>query len=180
MHPLSQDACARTAGLEAVPGDELDALYRAYAPYVAGIALKLLGRDSEIEDVVQNVFLQAIDGLRNLRNRDAIKGWLATVAVRIAGRRLRLRRVRGFLHVDLASHGDLPAPGATPEQHALLVRIYQILDELPVQQRIAWTLRNLEGEQLHAVAAMCRCSLATAKRRIAAAQERIEQEVSDD
>jgi RNA polymerase sigma-70 factor (ECF subfamily) len=50
------------------------------------------------------------------------------------------------------------------------MRIYRLLDELPANERLAWTLRHIEGEQVEAVASLCGCSLATAKRRIAAAQ----------
>jgi RNA polymerase sigma-70 factor (ECF subfamily) len=55
-----------------------------------------------------------------------------------------------------------------------------VLDELPAAERLAWTLRHVEGERLEQVARQCGCSLATAKRRIAAAQDAIEQAVSDD
>jgi RNA polymerase sigma-70 factor (ECF subfamily) len=41
--------------------------------------------------------------------------------------------------------------------------------------RIAWTLRYVEREKLEEVARLCGCSLATAKRRIAATQAAIEE-----
>jgi RNA polymerase sigma-70 factor (ECF subfamily) len=40
---------------------------------------------------------------------------------------------------------------------------------------VAWTLRHVEGESLEEVAVLCDCSLATAKRRIASAHEKIKQ-----
>jgi RNA polymerase sigma-70 factor, ECF subfamily len=45
---------------------------------------------------------------------------------------------------------------------------------------VAWSLRHIEGERLDEVAALCECSLATAKRRIAAASVRLEEMLSDD
>lgn len=82
----------------ALVGDEptpvgLAAVYRAYSSYVAAVAFRLLGRDDEIDDVVQDVFLVAARGLDRLREPAAVKGWLATVAVRISMRRLRRRRL---------------------------------------------------------------------------------------
>jgi RNA polymerase sigma-70 factor (ECF subfamily) len=56
-----------------------------------------------------------------------------------------------------------------------LGRVYTLLEHLPVDARIAWTLRQVEGEQLEAVAAICGCSLATAKRRIGAVQAKIDE-----
>jgi RNA polymerase sigma-70 factor (ECF subfamily) len=68
----------------------------------------------------------------------------------------------------------VPAPGATAEQRALLVRLYKVLETLPTDQRLAWSLRYLEGEPLDAIAAVCGCSLATAKRRVSAAKKVID------
>jgi RNA polymerase sigma-70 factor (ECF subfamily) len=53
----------------------------------------------------------------------------------------------------------------------LLARIYRTLDEIAPDSRVAWILRYVEGERLEDVADACGCSLATAKRRIASAQE---------
>ena len=43
-----------------------------------------------------------------------------------------------------------------------------------VRVRLAWMLRYVEGMSLGEVAIECSCSLATAKRRISATEERIE------
>src|SRR5207253_3230020 len=72
---------------------DLDSAYRRYARYVAAVALRLIGRDDEVDDVVQEVFLTALRKLGGLRDPEAIRGWLATVTVRVAGRRLRRRRM---------------------------------------------------------------------------------------
>jgi RNA polymerase sigma-70 factor (ECF subfamily) len=156
--------------------DDVDAVFRSYSGYVASVALRLLGRDADVDDVVQEVFLIAMRGLRNLREPAAIKGWLATVAVRIARRRLRKRRVRQFF--GLEGEPDYAGVVAASQDKALLItRAYEILDELPVDQKIAWMVRHVEGEALESVAKICDCSLATAKRRIAAAQSALDAEV---
>jgi RNA polymerase sigma-70 factor, ECF subfamily len=159
----------------------LDGAFRRYASYVAAVAIRLLGRDDEVDDVVQDVFLAAQRGLGQLRDPNAVKQWLATVTVRIARRRLRLRRLRRMLGFGTSSgYENLAAPGATPDDRALLSCVYAVLDELPVGERIAWTLRYVEGERLDTVARLCGCSLATAKRRIAAAQETLERMLADE
>src|SRR5262245_58679693 len=81
---------------------DFESLFREYARYVAGVALRLLGRDGELDDVVQEVFLRALKGLRRIDNRAALKGWLATVTVRVASRRLRQRRLARWLSLDRA------------------------------------------------------------------------------
>jgi len=154
----------------------LEAVFRRYSSYVAAVAIRLLGRDDEVDDVVQEVFLVALRGLGRLREHEALKGWLATITVRIAGRRLRRRRLRGFFGLDRRpDYLEVASDEASPEERALLARVYRLLDELPVGERLAWTLRHVDGEPLDAVAQRCGCSLATAKRRIAAAQRKIEE-----
>jgi RNA polymerase sigma-70 factor (ECF subfamily) len=162
------------------PESPLAALFRHHSAYVAAVALRLLGRQDEVDDVVQDVFLSALRGVATLREPEAIKAWLATVTVRLASRRLRLRRLRSLVGLDAHAEYEELAVGANQEQVALLARIYRLLDELPVTLRIAWTLRHIEGESLDRVAQLCRCSLATAKRRILAAQAAIEAAVGDE
>jgi len=167
---------------EAAPAPvmSLDEAYRRYASYVAVVAMRLLGRDDEIDDVVQEVFLEAVRGLQRLREQGALKGWLATVAVRVAGRRLRRRRLRGLLGLDRSpGYLELASHDAPPDQRAMVARVYLLLDRIPVRERLAWTLRHVEGEPLDEVARLCGCSLATAKRRIAKARARLDRWIAE-
>ncbi len=162
------------------PSDPVEAAYRAYASYVAAVAFRILGRDIDVDDVVQDVFLAAARGLTTIRDAQATQAWLRTTTLRLAYRKLRGRRVLAFFGLDpQPDYGEQIAPAASPDDRALLGRVYRLLDELPTAQRVAWTLRYVEGEQLEEVARLCHCSLATAKRRITAAQELVERGVSD-
>src|SRR6185295_5438322 len=147
-------------------GGDLDSMFRAYSPYVAAIAWRLLARDDEIEDVVQEVFLRAVSGLREMRAPEAIKGWLAVVTVRVARRRLRARKVRTFFGSAI-DYESLPSKDASAHDLAVLGEVHAALASVPVNKRIAWLLRYGAGESLDQIAASCGCSLATAKRWIA-------------
>jgi RNA polymerase sigma-70 factor (ECF subfamily) len=152
----------------------LEALYESYAPYVGAIASRLLGRAAEVEDVVQDVFALALRGLKRREEAHEVKGWLAKVTVRRCLRQLRFRRLWAL--VDLAaepSYDRLADPAAGPEERHLVNEVYRALDDVPARERVAWTLRHVEGESLEDVALLCECSLATAKRRIASAHEKI-------
>jgi RNA polymerase sigma-70 factor, ECF subfamily len=152
----------------------LDALYQRFAPYVAAIAMRILGREGEVEDVVQDVFVCAVRSLRRRENHAEIKRWLATVAVRRSIRRLRLRALWSL--VDLAeepSWDRVGDPSASLEERRLVACVYRVLDTLPIRERVPWTLRHVEGASLQEVAELCGCSLATTKRRIARAHAKI-------
>lgn len=158
------------SGQQPEPPDtrDLGELYTRYAPYVGSIALRLTGRPHEVDDLVQDVFLAAHSGLRRRENEAEIKGWLATVTVRLARRRLQALRIRGFFGVGDQPQFDRIADGAaSPEQRATLAAIYRVLERQPVGHRIAWILRCVEDHPLAEVAELCGCSLATVKRRIA-------------
>jgi RNA polymerase sigma-70 factor (ECF subfamily) len=154
---------------------------REHARFIATVAYKLLGRDDELEDIVQDVLLSAVRGLGALRDPSATRAWLASVTVRTVRRRLRMRRVWQWCGLESApEYESLAALGATPEENALLIRVYEILDGLPVDQRLAWCLRYIHGDKLELVAEACGCSLATAKRRIGAAHIALQRALADD
>ncbi|HEX9295029.1 MAG TPA: sigma-70 family RNA polymerase sigma factor [Polyangiaceae bacterium] len=156
-----------------------EVLFERYAGYVAALAARLLGSgDSELDDVVQDVFWLASRRIAKIHDLVQARGWLATVTTRVVRRKLLRRRFRALFHGSAVA-ADLPASGATAEEHVLLARLYEILDGLPVDQRIAWSLRYLEGEPLEAVAAACGCSLSTAKRRVGAAKQIIDEVFRD-
>ncbi len=156
------------APIEEFPID-LDAAFRRYAPYVARIAARLLGDSALVDDVVQDVFLDAHRGIRRLQSAGALKGWLATITVRKVRRRLRRAKALRFIGLErVADRGGLVAAGS-PEDAAALGAVYRVLEEMPVDDRIAWILRHVEGHNLEAVAARVGCSRATAHRRVARA-----------
>jgi RNA polymerase sigma-70 factor (ECF subfamily) len=149
---------------------DFDELFRRYAPYVGAIALKILGRDDEVDDLVQDVFIKAHRGLSKLNDPQAIRPWLATIAVRMARRRLRLHWFSRVFRLGDAGH-TLVDTTANPEQRALVTSVYRCLDRLPADERIVWVLRQVEGQTLEQVAETCGCSLSTVQRRLRAARE---------
>ena len=74
---------------------------------------------------------------------------------------------------------ELKSDGVSAEDRVLLANVYRVLDRVPTAERVAWSLRYVEGVALDEVARLCECSLATAKRRIAAAQAQIHEELGD-
>jgi len=150
-------------------------LYTQYSSYVAGLAFRLLGRTHEVDDLVQDVFLAAVTGVSALIDPLAVRAWLATLTVRLAGRKLRRRKVASFFAFDDGSGHDVIAHGASAEQKTLLGQLYEVLADLNVAERVAWTLHRVEGETLPVVATLCNCSLATVKHRIAAAERHLEE-----
>lgn len=170
-----------TLDADAPPADPKAAVedaFRRYAPLVASLGLRITALRDEIDDFVQEVFLRATRGIGGLRHQGATKAWLVSITINVARQRLRVRKLRKLVGIDdPTEYEELVDPALSPEDKLLLQRMYRALDSMPVNQRLAWSLRHIEGERLETVALMCGCSLATAKRRIVAAQKIISEAV---
>lgn len=157
---------------------DFEGLYRLHSGYVATVGFRLLGNDTELDDLVQEVFIEAHRGLSQLRDPGAVLGWLARICVRRCVRRLRKRRLRQLLQLDDELEPMAVDPSLTPEQIADVKRAYRALGRFPAQERVVWILRHIEGESLERMAQLCDCSKSTVQRRLRAAEERFEREVS--
>lgn len=110
-------------------------LYDRFAPMVHGLLLARVPR-ADVDDLVQDVFLQAMRRLHSLRNADAFPGWLAT----IARNRARDHWRRGKDAVELPEH---VAGAPHPEGDALAV--LAVIRRLPEAYRETLVLRLVEG-----------------------------------
>jgi RNA polymerase sigma-70 factor (ECF subfamily) len=149
----------------------VDDLFKEHSLYVARLAYRLLGRDDEVDDIVQDVFISLFRHLGSIRQSGAVRAWLATTAVRMVRRRLRVRRI-GFLlrSRDRVDPAGLEAQGASAEDSAALLSLHRALARVPVSARLAWILRHVEEERIDDVARLCGCSPSTAKRWVEQAQ----------
>src|SRR5262245_9955663 len=77
LHPASEAelVAAASAGDRAAYGR----LYERFAPLVHGVLLARVPR-ADVDDLVQDVFLQAMRRLSSLRDPRAFAGWLAAIA----------------------------------------------------------------------------------------------------
>jgi len=161
-------------------GDALafETLYRRHAAFALNLAVRIQGSTADVEDVVHDAFLRAHERLEDLREGTAFRAWLGSIVVRIVRTRLRRRRLVALLGLAAPEPVDLEAvaaPDADPEARALLAQVYALLQLLPADDRIAWTLRYVDRHRLESVAELTGCSLATAKRRIARAQSYLDE-----
>jgi RNA polymerase sigma-70 factor (ECF subfamily) len=156
-------------------------LYRKHVDYIAGMCARLLRSVEASEDVVQDAFVIAFEQLESLRDPAAFRPWLAAIAVSQVRRRLSRRRLLRFIgldrSIDDAPLDDLVREDTSAEVRSELAALDLVLQQLPPNHRIAWMLRYVEDESLEDVATSCRCSLATVKRWIAAADASVQRYV---
>lgn len=152
----------------------LEILYRRHAAFAIHLATRIEGSARDVEDIAHDAFLRAFERLNDLSDRSAFRSWLGAIVVHAVRSRMRRGRLMNLLGMGKSSEPvDLDAiasPDASPHTRAQIAQIYALLRTLPTDERIAWTLRAVEGHDLETVARLTRCSLATVKRRISRAQ----------
>jgi RNA polymerase sigma-70 factor (ECF subfamily) len=151
-----------------------ETLFRRYARMVFGLVYRLVGRDDELEDLVQECFVQALANLGRLSEPQAFGGWLTAVVVRTTHKALRRRSIAtriGLRHRrDPVDVDSLVARGAPADVVAELHAVYRLIDRLPSRTRVALILRRVEGMSQDEVAAAMGVSVSTAKRLIVEAE----------
>jgi RNA polymerase sigma-70 factor (ECF subfamily) len=152
-------------------------LYARHAGDVLGIATRLIGRHADAEDIAQDTFVTAFEQLAKLRDAHAFRGWLLRIAVHQVHRRFRRRKLLRKLGMDRgeddASLAQQALPQVDAETRAELRKLDAVLAELPAGERTAWMLRHVEGLELKEIAEAADVSLATIKRWIGRAEERV-------
>lgn len=148
-------------------------LVRRYLPRVERLVAGALGPDGELADVVQDVFVRALEGVGGLKDPNALAGWLSTLAVFTAREKIRRRRRwRWIRFLAPEALPEAPARVSDPDARATLRAAYRALETLPPDEHVAFGLRFIAEMELTEVAAACGCSLATIKRRLSRAEAR--------
>ena len=112
-------------------------LYSLYAPLVHGILLARVPW-GEVDDLVQDVFLVALNKLHTLRDDAAFGGWLAMIARNRAMDFHRRKRETEELSDDIASHSNTEA-----DREA--ANVLEVICGLPEAYRETLVLRLVEG-----------------------------------
>jgi RNA polymerase sigma-70 factor (ECF subfamily) len=150
-----------------------EALFRRHAPRLNSLAFRVMGRDDEIDDLVQDTFIAALSSLERLEKPDAFASWISGILVRQAYKKIRRRRLLARLGLGRAAAAidldELVSSTPNPERAAEIRALYSAVESMPADLRVPLVLHRVEGLGLEDVAAMMGISLATVKRRIAEA-----------
>ncbi len=158
-------------------------LFRRHRPRVHASLFRVLGTNRDMDDLLQEAFIQVFQSLRNWRAEASLSTWIDRVSVRVAYRYLS-QRGRRIVTDELV--GDVPGseiegPGAERQlARDGVKRLYEVLDELGAASRLAFTLHEIDGRSVAETAELVGSSVTATKLRIWRARKRIEQAASDD
>jgi RNA polymerase sigma-70 factor (ECF subfamily) len=145
--------------------------WKRFAPMVFRVLRRTFGPGHDIDDLVQDVFLTLFARVGTLREPKALPAFVLSITAHTVRRELRRKRALRWLQF-----GDPPAARAADadlESREAVARLYALLDRLRPGDRTAFVLRHFEGLELVDVAEAMDTSLATTKRHVARAWNRI-------
>ena len=155
-----------------------EGLILRYERRVLTLAMKLLGTAEDAQDAAQEVFIRVYKYLHRLDLQKPIEPWLIRMTVNVCrdlGRK-RQRRFNTFSDTDTVDAPDTakssnPHTGLVEEQEKRL--LWQALNNLPEKERIAVTLRDIEGLSTAEVAAILESSETTVRSQVSRARVRL-------
>jgi RNA polymerase sigma-70 factor (ECF subfamily) len=151
----------RSLVTQAKAGDftAFEALVTKYERRLYNLALRILRREHDAEEVVQQTFLSVIEHLNGFREESAFYTWVARIATNHALAMLRKQKTRAAVTLvddhSEDSYSDVQHPEfvaqwrETPDEIASRRETRQLLlealDELDEKYRLVFLLRDVEG-----------------------------------
>jgi len=145
--------------------DAFAELTRRHKSRVFGVAARFARDTSEIDDICQEVFVQAYFKLRQFRGDSPFEHWLMRITTYKCYDYLRKRKRGGpAISTDaLLESGFEPAAAEPNEPHPDLDRLQAALAELSPKERLVITLLELEERTLQQISEFTGWSVANVK-----------------
>ena len=162
-------------------------LVKKYQHKVANLISRYVNNHSDVSDIAQEAFIKAYRSLPNFRGDSAFYSWLYRIAVNCAKNhitasiRKSANSVVEIEDAEIYDSGDALRENASPENLLLTKEIKKVvfntIEELPDDLRIAINLRELEGLSYEEIATIVDCPVGTVRSRIFRAREAIDKKI---
>lgn len=169
-------AAARTGNTSA-----FNTLVRAYQDVAYNVAYRILGHGDSAADATQEAFLAAYRALPAFRG-GSFKAWVLRIVTNACYDQLRVRQRRPQVSLeDAVEDADYASsfadPGESPEEAILRQDMAQAIEaaiaKLPLDQRVALVLSDVQGLSYDEIVAVTGASLGTVKSRLSRARARV-------
>jgi RNA polymerase sigma-70 factor (ECF subfamily) len=152
-----------------------DELYHRFRRQVAANLYRVLGDRTDLDDLVQEVFVIAFRGLERFRGDARLSTWLYRICVNVALGKIRSRKRRpppiGVADLDMAhtdeSMTERPeTPQQSLERRQDREKVYAALEHLAPKKRIVLYLHEIEGLDLKEIAYLVDSNPVTVRTRL--------------
>ncbi len=155
------------------------ALYEAHRIDVARLVFRMLGPRSDLDDVVQEVFVQVYKSLKDFRGQSKFSTWLHRVTVNVVLMHRRAARSRPVFAEEPPPEGLVRSDDIAPDEDAdrrERVRAFgRLLARLADKKRIVFVLHELEGVPPNEIAQIVGAPVLTVRTRLFYARRELEE-----
>jgi RNA polymerase sigma-70 factor (ECF subfamily) len=129
----------------------------------------MTNHEADVEDMTQEVFLQAFRKIKCFRGDSALSTWLHRIAVNTVLMKMRSRKSQPFVSLDAPISAESPFPAEIGEIDRRLwgtvdrIVLLRAVEELPKGCGHIFNLHEIEGYQHREIAQLLQCSIGTSK-----------------
>lgn len=137
-------------------------IYDLYAKRVYNIALSFVKQPHTAEEITQETFIKIYNGASQFKGNSAVSTWIYRITANTSLNYLKKNKKRIRSHIDVDNDSiwvDKLSPSIIAENKELTKWLYQAIDQLPDNQRIAFTLSYLDELPRQSVADVMDVSL---------------------
>lgn len=166
---------ALVARLQRADSSAITTVYRQHHVAVRAFSQRLLGDIEAAEDLVQDVFVALPGAIRRFRGECALRTFLVSIAVNHAKNHVRAAARRRAALARLAREPERSShdPHRDAERRQLGDRLMHALDELPLEQRVALVLSEIEERTSAEIATIVGAPEGTVRTRIFHAKRKL-------
>jgi len=159
-------------------------LYRLHREVVARLVFRMLGRPSDVEDVVQEVFLQVHKSLGDFRGQSKFSTWLHRITVNVVLMIRRAERARPVFADEPLEGEKQTDAGLLPDEEASRARriaaFKRLLDRLSEKKRTVYVLHDIEGLAPSEIATIVDAPVLTVRTRLFYARRELAEMMRDE
>jgi RNA polymerase sigma-70 factor (ECF subfamily) len=156
-------------------------LFRDTRGNVHNTLYRILGSNRDMEDLVQEVFIEVFRSVGRFRGEAKLTTWISRITTRVAlGHISRRKPAPQSLEAVAEVDGGAPDAARLLEVREAARRLYAALDRVDPARRIPFALHVIEGLPLREVADMTDSSLVATKSRVWRARREIERRAEKD
>ncbi len=153
-------------------------MYKSFYGYIMGVMIRYITKQNDAEELVNDCFIRIFNNISSFENngdeenyKKAFKGWIGTIASRIAIDHLRKDK-KGFL-TDELEKVDYQLETTFVQNRMEINEILALMEKLPQTHRLVFNLYEIEGfshdeiaKILHIPSSSSRVFLTRAKNRL--------------
>jgi RNA polymerase sigma-70 factor (ECF subfamily) len=149
-------------------------LFRDHKTRVHAILYRVLGSNRDVEDLVQDTFLEVFRSIGSFRGQARLGTWISTICSRTAFAHLSRKKPGA---VDLDTVPEIPSEAPESDDVAFAReaarRLYAVLEKLDPKHRIAFALHVIDGRKMQEVAELTEATVVATKSRVWRARKEV-------